>query len=157
MPVGGGLASAHICSLHPEGKTQDLPTVAKANNCPGKFSCFSSACSPARPQLCLKHSINYNCTSATKLMSNTNPALDLGPRLYSTSSTACTKNKAGAGQKAHLGLLANLIPWLPEFLKPLMRDCHQILLTKPFLPTFQGIPTLDKLRALAESNTTVVW
>lgn len=141
----------HTCSLHPKRKAQDLPTVAKANNCPGSISCFSCACSPACPQLCIKHSINYKCTAATKLMANTNPAPDPGP------GTACTETTAGAGQKAHLGSLANLIPWLPELLKPLMSDCHQILLTKPFLAPSQGALTLDKPRALAESNTTVVW
>lgn len=128
--MGGGLPSAHICSLHPKGKAEDLPTAAKANNCPGKFSCFSSACSPACPQLCLKHSINYNCTSAAKPMSNTNPALDPGPRLHSASlnsSTACAKNNAPeeeAGQKAHLGSLETLLPELSELLKPLKSDCH---------------------------------
>lgn len=130
MPAGGGLPSARICSLHPKGKAEDLPTVAKANNCPGKFCCFSSVCSPARPQLCLKHSINYNCTSATKLMSNTNPALDLEPRLHSTSlnsSTACAKNNAPkeeAGQKAHLASLESLLLQLSELLKPLKSNCH---------------------------------
>lgn len=106
-----GLPNAHIRSLHPKGKAEDLPTVAKANNWPGEFCCFYSVCSPTCLQLCLKHSINYNCTSVTKLMSNTNLALDLGLRLHSDSLNsliACAKNKAPreeVRQKAHLGSL----------------------------------------------------
>jgi len=105
-----GLPSAHICLLHPKGKAEDLPTVAKANNCPGKFDCFYNVCSPTCLQLCLEHSINYNYTSVTKLMSNTNLALDLGLELHShslNSSIVCVKNNAHkeVRQKEHLGSL----------------------------------------------------
>lgn len=134
-----GLPTAHICSLHPKGKAEDLPTVAKANNCPGKFCCFYNVCSPTCLQLCLEHSINYNCISVTKLMSNTNLALDLALRLHSyslNSSIVCVKNNASkeVRQKEHLGSLERFLLSFQIFLSHWKMTATGKLLTKPLSP-----------------------